>query len=44
MHDSGHILVCAEKGYPTGSPNTNKEEIRSYISQYSARLGTHQMT
>jgi hypothetical protein len=22
-HDSGRTLVCAEHGYPMGSPNTN---------------------
>jgi hypothetical protein len=36
-HDSGHTLVCAEYGYPKGSPiPTAKEEIRRYSSQYSA--------
>jgi hypothetical protein len=23
VHDSGRTLVCAEYGYPKGSPNTN---------------------
>jgi hypothetical protein len=23
VFDSGHTLVCAEDGYPKGSPNTN---------------------
>jgi hypothetical protein len=36
-HDNGRSLVCAEYGYPKGSP-TVKEEIRRYSSQYSARL------
>jgi hypothetical protein len=41
--DSGPTLVCAEYGYPKGSPNTTtvKEEIRRYSSQYSARLSTY---
>jgi hypothetical protein len=36
-------LVRAEYGYPKGSPKTKtvKEEIRRYISQYSARLSAH---
>jgi hypothetical protein len=25
VHDSGRTLVCAEYGYPKGSPNTNNE-------------------
>jgi hypothetical protein len=36
------MTVCAEYGYPKGSPNTKvKEENRPYSTQYSAHLSAH---